>query len=182
MAHNQGVAIPPYPDVVVVPAPELHPRRRRAGAATWNLGRRGFGGEYPTIESFGYTEEVAFGHTGKPFLAYVQRTHAADDGRALHMETGYLRVPAPPNRIEWILAHPTGITEIQEGPLTVDGDTLQMDLTSTAIGRAESAKEVTAVGRSIRLSGDVLTYTLAMAAVGQPLQHHLSAVLRRVTA
>jgi len=166
--------------VVVVPAPELHPGVAVLAPLLGIWAGEG-SGEYPTIEPFGYTEEVAFGHTGKPFLAYVQRTHAADDGRTLHMETGYLRVPAP-NRIEWILAHPTGITEIQEGPLTVDGDTLQMDLTSTAIGRAESAKEVTAVGRSIRLSGDVLTYTLAMAAVRQPLQHHLSAVLRRVTA
>ncbi|KMO66877.1 peroxynitrite isomerase [Mycolicibacterium chlorophenolicum] len=135
-------------------------------------------GEYPTIEPFSYVEEVTFDHVGKPFLTYVQRTRATADGRPLHAETGYLRAPAP-DRVEWILAHPTGITEIQEGRLTADGEGLRMDLVSSEIGRAESAKEVMAVCRSIEVRADTLTYSLRMAAVGQPLQHHLSAVLRR---
>ena len=135
-------------------------------------------GEYPTIEPFGYVEEVTFGHVGKPFLVYGQRTKATDDGRPRHAETGFLRVPSP-GRVELVLAHPTGVTEIQEGTLSVSGTVIEMELNATTIGRTASAKEVTALSRSIRVDGDELTYTLRMGAVGQPLQHHLAATLQR---
>ena len=87
-------------------------------------------GEYPTIAPFGYVEEVTFGHVGKPFLVYGQRTKASDDGRPLHAETGYLRVPSP-GRVELVLAHPTGIAEIEEGTLSVSGTTIEMELNAT---------------------------------------------------
>jgi hypothetical protein len=135
-------------------------------------------GEYPTIPSFGYLEEVTFGHVGKPFLAYGQKTRARDDGRPLHAETGYLRVPSE-GRVELVLAHPTGITEIQEGSLTVTGGVVDLELTATSIGLTSSAKDVTALSRSFRIEGDDLTYTLRLGAVGQPLQHHLAATLHR---
>ena len=134
-------------------------------------------GDYPTIEPFGYLEEVTFGHVGKPFLSYTQRTRSPE-GAPLHAETGYLRVPST-GRAELVLAQPSGITEIDEGPLRVDGDGLTMELTSQSVGRTSSAKEVVAVRRSIRVAGDELTYTVDMAAVGRPLQHHLSATLHR---
>ncbi|WP_123024956.1 peroxynitrite isomerase [Mycolicibacterium stellerae] len=135
-------------------------------------------GQYPTIAPFEYFEEVTFDHVGKPFLRYSQATKAVEDGRPLHAETGYLRVPSA-GRLELVLAHPTGVTEIDEGTLTVTGTTIEMDLVATTIGRTASAKEVTALGRFIRVDGDELFYTVRMGAVGQPLQDHLTATLHR---
>jgi hypothetical protein len=158
-----------HPDIAVL-APLL---------GTWT-GRGA--GEYPTIESFGYLEEIAFGHVGKPFLTYGQKTKSDDEtGRPLHAEVGFVRAPSP-GRVEWMLAHPTGIAEIEEGTLTVDGTTIVMELTTTAVGLTATAKDVTSLGRSIRVDGDVLTYVLRLGAVGQPLQHHLGATLRRTSA
>ncbi|HTI77084.1 MAG TPA: FABP family protein [Mycobacterium sp.] len=159
---------------------DLHPAVAALAPLLGTWSGRG-NGEYPTIEPFGYLEEVTVGHVGKPFLSYGQRTKAIDDGRPLHAETGYLRMPSA-DRVELVLAHPTGITEIEEGTLAIDGSTLQMDLMATAIGLSESAKHVTALCRSMRVDGDELTYTLRMAAVGQPLQHHLAATLHRTRA
>ena len=154
-------------------APPLHPELEPLAGllGTW----RGEGaGEYPTISPFRYGEEVRFWHVGKPFLAYAQRTWSLEDGRPLHAETGYWRAK-PGGMVELVLAHPTGIVEVQEGHQ--DGG--RIDLHSTTTARTATAKQVTALHRTFDLDGDRLSYTLAMAAVGQPLQHHLAAELRR---
>lgn len=133
-------------------------------------------GRYPTIEAFRYGEEVRFWHVGKPFLAYSQRTWALDDGRPLHSEAGYWR-PKPHGVLEVVLSHPTGHVEIEEGE--VNGTVVT--LASQLIGGATSAKVVTEMRRRFVVDDDVLSYTLAMAAVGLPLQEHLSAELARTS-
>ena len=149
---------------------------------TW----RGEGtGDYPTIAGFSYGEEVRFWEVGKPFLAYTQRTWALSDEqgeplepgtRPLHSEAGYWR-PQPGGQLEVVLAHPTGVAEIQEGTVS-DG---RITLAATALALTSSAKQVDALTRRFELTAPgVLRYEIGMAAAGQPLQVHLRAELRRV--
>ena len=157
---------------------DLHPAI--AGLATLLGTWAGRGsGVYPTIDPFSYSEEVTFGHSGKPFLTYSQRTKS-DDGLPLHAETGYLRLPSP-DRVELVLAHPSGITEIDEGTVTGRGTSLAIEVHSTHVGCTSTAKDVAALARSFQINGNELTYTVLMGAVGQPVQVHLTATLHRIS-
>lgn len=156
---------------------ELHPDLEALAPLLGTWSGRG-SGKFPTIEPFDYLEEVVFTHVGKPFLAYGQKTKAATDGKPLHAETGYLRVPQP-GHVELVLAHPSGITEIEVGTYGASDGVIEIDLTASMIGLTPTAKEVTALGRRFRIDGDELSYSVQMGAVGQPLQNHLAAVLHR---
>lgn len=153
--------------------PPLHPDVEPLAflLGTWSGEGRG---EYPTVPPFDYLEEVTFGHVGKPFLAYGQRTRAADDGRPLHAETGYWRHVGK-GAVEVIMAHPTGLAEVLAG--RVHGR--MITLRTTFVAGTATAKSVTAVQRVVAVEGNELTYRVSMAAVGQPLTHHLAATLRR---
>src|ERR1700761_3113083 len=120
---------------------DLHPDLAALAPLLGTWAVRG-GGKSPTIQPFEYLEEVVFSHVGKPFLAYSQKTKAVADGKPLHAEAGYLRVPQP-GHIELVLAHPSGITEIEVGTYSVTGDLIEMQMSTTAVGLTPSAKEVT---------------------------------------
>lgn len=144
----------------------------------WLLGSwRGEGvGGYPTLaEDFRYGQLLTFGFYGKPVLQYASETWALDDGRPLARESGFWR-PQPAGRLEVLLAQPTGLVEVFYG--TVTGT--KIELSTDLVARTHSAKEVTAEHRLYGLVEDELMYAMDMAAVGQPLQPHLSARLKRI--
>ena len=159
------------------PGPPLHeavePLRFLLG--TW----RGAGvGSYPTIETFRYVEEVTFGHVGKPFLAYGQKTRNAETDLPLHAETGYWRHVGD-GRLEVVLSHPTGLLESLAGTFTPGAGGGVLELRCDRVVGTATAVRVDATWRRFEIDGDHLTYDLSMAAVGQPMTHHLHAELER---
>jgi len=154
------------------------------GPLSFLLGRwegAGVGG-YSTIESFRFGQEISFSHNGKPFLIYTSRTWRLDEeghtGPPLGTESGYWR-PRPDNQVEVMLAHPTGIVEIYLGEISGT----RIEMATDVVARTATAKEVTAGHRLYGLvgPGQDLAYAYDMAAVGQELQPHLSAQLKRVS-
>ena len=137
-------------------------------------------GGYPTIESFQFGQEMVFSHNGKPFLSYTSRTWLLDAdghlGRPLATESGFWR-PQPDGKVELLLAHPTGITEIYLGEITGT----RVDLITDVVASTATSKEVTAGHRLYGLAGQDLAYAYDMAAMGQGLKPHLSAQLKRVS-
>ena len=160
----------------------LHPD---CGPVAWMLGTwRGNGhGDYPTIEPFQFGQELIFTHDGRPFFHYFSRSWIVDESgefvRDSALETGFLRCrpaetpgTAP---VELVLTHSTGIVEIWYG----EAEGGKLDITTDAVARTESAKDVVAGKRLYgNVEGDLL-YAFDMAAMGQPLQPHLWARLRR---
>lgn len=170
----------PYPDTHHpdrTPAPHALLSPVLALLGTWR--GRGQGG-YPTLaEDFTYAQEVTFSHDGRPFLRYEARAWLldADDAplRPAARESGWWRLQ-PEGRVEALITQPTGIAEIAVGQAA--GDTV--DLATHDVALTPTAKEVTATRRRYTLADpDTLTFVHELAAVGQPLQHHLSATLRR---
>jgi hypothetical protein len=157
-----------------MPAPDVHadlePLSFLLGA--WHGGGDG---EFPTIGAFRYGEEMVFEHVGDPFLLYTQRSWLEADGAPLHFERGFLR-PAAPGRVELVLAHPLGLTEVAEG--TLQGTV--MTTASTAMGRTTTGDPVIELVRRWRVDGDRLSYELDMATEMTPLARHLTGELRRV--
>jgi hypothetical protein len=143
---------------------------------------------YPTHEDLQYGQELTFATDGRPFLSYWSRTWLLDEAgervRPLATEAGFWR-PRPDNKVEMLLAHPTGYAEVWVGDVTVTGivDAVitgaRVELTTDVVARTESAKEYTGGTRLYGLVEGDLLYRYDMAAVGQPLSAHLSARLKK---
>ena len=87
-----------------------------------------------------------------------------------------------------MLAHPTGFVEVWVGRVEVTAiqdariTGARMELTTDAVVRTESAKDVSAGHRLYGLVGGRLLTTYDMAAMGHGLTNHLAIALEPVTA
>ncbi|CRK60414.1 DUF1794 [Alloactinosynnema sp. L-07] len=137
---------------------------------------------YPTIDGpFKFGQQITFAHDGRPFLSYESRAWLLDDDgnviRPAAREVGWWR-PQADDTIEVLLAHATGILEIYYGtPRTQTS----WEIATDVVTRTATAKDVTAAKRLYGLvnNGD-LAYVEERAMMGQPMQPHTSAHLRRV--
>lgn len=142
------------------------------------------GGDYPTIDAFEFAQEIRISHDGRPFLYYESRAWLIEsDGtriRPAAREVGWWRPimtdGGATEEIEVLLTAPNGIMSLFIG--RVDG--LRVELATDAVMRTATAKEVTAEQRLYGIVDRALLYAQELAAVGQPLQPHLSAKLDRV--
>ena len=142
------------------------------------------GGDYPTIEPFEFGQEVRISHDGRPFLRYESRAWLIEpDGtpiRPAFREIGWWRPVMADGKatdeVEVLLTAPTGVLSLFLG--RVDG--VRVELATDVVMRTATAKEVTAEQRLYGIVDRALLYAQEMAAMGQPLQAHLSAKLDRV--
>ncbi|MBC9955770.1 FABP family protein [Yimella sp. cx-51] len=148
----------------------------------WMIGRWEGAGVvgYPTIESLNFGQEIHCFHDGRPFLEWHSRTWALDDEgnkvRPLATELGFWR-PLPDNEVELVLTHPTGIVELYYGTTSP----AKVELRTDGVLRSPHAKEYNAGARMYGYVNSNLMWAMDMAAVGEPLQSHVSAELKRVS-
>jgi hypothetical protein len=149
---------------------------------TW----RGEGvGGYPTLaEDFRYGEEITFACYGKPVIEFHSQSWklGEQEGQPLARQAGFWRPVANPEtpdvpRIEVVQAVAAGLVQIFYGALVNGPSGVHVEMTSDLIGHTETAKQVNTDKRMYAVRGGKLMYAMEMAAVGQPLQAHLSAAL-----
>lgn len=160
--------------------PELHPSLEHLAFLVGEWQGLGVVG-YPTIPEARYEQEVSFSHDGRPFLAYISKTWLIDEDakriKPSGTETGFWRAGKEPRDVEVMLAHPTGIVDVYIGEVVFH----RIELVSEVVARTETAKDVKAFKRLYGLVEGDLAYAIDMAAMGHPLQAHLSARLQKIS-
>ncbi|MQA15418.1 MAG: DUF1794 domain-containing protein [Pseudonocardiaceae bacterium] len=136
---------------------------------------------YPTIDGpYRFGQQLVFSHDGRPFLRYESRAWLLDaDGAVIRpaaREVGFWR-PQPDDTIELVAAHATGIVEVYYGN---PRSQTSWELTTDAVARSQSAKEVDGAKRLYGIVEGDLAYVEERAMVGQPMQPHVSAKLQRI--
>lgn len=142
---------------------------------------RGTGrGGYATTRDFDFGQEVRFAHDGRPFLFYEARSWVIGERGEFvapaAREVGWWR-PGEGDEFEVLLAHPVGTAEVYLGQTK---KTTQWEMATDVVARTATAKDVTASRRMYGIVEGMLLYAVDIAAMGHPMQPHLSARLARV--
>ena len=138
---------------------------------------------YPTMDPVRFGQEVVCSHDGRRFLRWESRTWLLDDDgnqvRPLATELGFWRPVVDSGdgtNVELLLTHPTGFLEMYAGK----AEPAKVELATDGVMRSPDAKDYTAAKRLYGYVESKLMWVMDMAAVGQPMQSHLSAQLKRV--
>ncbi|AIG80873.1 UPF0678 fatty acid-binding protein-like protein [Amycolatopsis japonica] len=140
--------------------------------------------DYPTIEGpYRFGMQLTIAHDGRPFLAHEARAWLLDeDGKVIRpaaRESGFWR-PQADDTIELLLTHNTGIVELFYGKPRGKASVPAWELGTDAVVRTSTAKDVTASQRLYGIVNGELGFVEERAMMGQELQPHTSALLRRV--
>ena len=133
------------------------------------------------MEESRFEQEMSFTTDGRPFLRYESRSWLVDDEgnrvRPGFTESGFWRPGAGERDVEVVITNPTGVAEVYDGEVVFR----KIEIRTIGIGRTPTAKEVVGLHRlyGIVEDGD-LAYAVDMKAVGEELQPHFSARLKKV--
>lgn len=132
-------------------------------------------GQYPTIDSFEYSEELRFAlHAEYPMLAYEQKT-VLSSGEASHWEYGFIR-PVDEGVVELSNVQDSGRVEVLRATLS---ELSEIHFQSVHHGHDP---RMVATERFLKLEGDRLEYKARMSTTTTPqpeMQCHLKATLIR---
>lgn len=136
-------------------------------------------GNYPTIESFTYEEELRFEVADVyPLIHYVQRTWKDAAREPSHWESGFLLVPEA-GQVQISNAQDGGRVEVLRGRVIEEGDALSIRTKSVVLGNDDRLVET---ARDFVLRDDRLAYEMVMTTTTTPEPKalvHLRADLRR---
>ena len=146
-------------------------------------------GQYPTIEDFRFGQELRFWNDGRPFLYYQSLSWILDENgekvRPGASESGFWRPQE--DGLEVIMTYSSGYTEFMVGAneVTQIQDAVitaaNLKLETYVVVSTPTAKEYQASERLYGLNGGDLFWTFDMAAMGESMQNHLSAQLKRAS-
>ncbi|XP_033637492.1 uncharacterized protein LOC117298373 [Asterias rubens] len=150
---------------------------------TWLLGHWDSfeaNGEFPTIGPFTYRETLDVSHVGQPMLNFFSEAWDSKSSKALHRESGFIRIKPGTKEVAYICAQNIGLVDLEEGE--VDGTSVTFATKFLCRMSFANEPETTEIKRTFCLKDDVLEQIVFMATKTTPtLTKHLHVKYRKET-